>query len=174
MKGFKEFLAILLVQCQSIMMASIDQSNTISNPNGDELCFPFLKMRKAIQDVVIDFKAARKVKDVFVQWSTCGKSRSSTIKQLDALVLKTRDMQKNERIATASGTKKGTKSYENKFLEIEFFLRSLSSKLRRIEAINKKSKRLPFKLNNKEDSESYEELRKIEECLKDSERLFSS
>ena len=49
--GIKEFLAILLVQCQSIIMASIDQSN----PNGDKLCFPFLKMRKTIQDVVIDF-----------------------------------------------------------------------------------------------------------------------
>ena len=47
-----------------------------------------------------------------------------------------RDMQKNERIATASGTKKGTKSYEGKFLEIEFFLRSLSSKLRRIVSSN--------------------------------------
>ena len=53
--AIKEFLTILLVQCQSIMMASIDQSNNVSNPNGDEMCFSFMKMRRTIQDVAIDF-----------------------------------------------------------------------------------------------------------------------
>eukprot|EP00112_Aurelia_sp_Birch-Aquarium-sp1_P020285 Seg5193.1 transcript_id=Seg5193.1/GoldUCD/mRNA.D3Y31 product="hypothetical protein" protein_id=Seg5193.1/GoldUCD/D3Y31 len=195
MKGIIGIAIILLVQVCTIMSSAILGSNEITDNVGTEKSWLGLqaettKLLLNVSNTGREFRKERNVKRFYVSANKCGQDFNTAIKLLQDHVCETQGLQIRESRATKSANQKGTKSYVQKFMDFEFALRNLLSRMRQIAKTDKLKQIPPYSVglgkltsNSVEVKESsiddsnfiiHKELRELQECLKTTLKLLTA